>query len=106
MYSHGYEYPLRKGDLNIAKHSLDLSHTDFARGYSNSTSREGGGGERAHAGFYRYSISDHIRSHAQQDENVWARIDIRLSKLHSNRLVILSEKEEDRVESFSLFALN
>lgn len=47
MYSHGYEYPLRKGNLNIAKHSLDLSHTDFAREYSNSTSRGGGdGGER------------------------------------------------------------
>lgn len=40
MYSHigRYEYPLRKEDLNIAKHSLDLSH-DFARGYSNNTSR-------------------------------------------------------------------
>lgn len=35
-FAHGYEYPLRKEDLNIAKHSLDLSH-DFARGYSNNT---------------------------------------------------------------------
>lgn len=97
--------PLRKGNLNIAKHSLDLSHTDFARGYSNSTSREGGGGERARARS-ALSLLDfrlHIRSHAHRDENMWARIDIRLSELRSSRLVILSgEKEENGVESGSL----
>jgi len=98
MYSYGYEYPLRKGVLNIAKHSLDLSHTNFARGYSNSMPW---GWRTRPLGFIvtRFQIAlDH--THAEMRIHIWARIDIKLSELYSSCWVILSgEKEEDRAQS-------
>lgn len=42
----GYEYPLRKGDLNIAKHPLDLGPRVSRADIRTTWSWGGGGGER------------------------------------------------------------
>lgn len=57
IYAHGYEYPLCKEDLNIAKHArwilATILHADIR------IIRRAGG--NACGGFYRYSISNRVR---------------------------------------------